>query len=266
MRQDYHTHTFRCQHAQGDVMDYAAVAAQKGLHVLGVTDHTPLPQPFPNSRWMMIRMGLSELDSYDQAIENARLAYPELNILKGMECEYSAELLPFYREELLAKRKFDYLILGNHFFPSGRKWIGAHSHIKGRKDLIAFAKHTVAAMATGVFAFIAHPDLFGNSYELWDEHTIECTKLILDAAVAYHVPLEINAYGLRKEPQITKAGPRPPYPLAPFWELAATYPGVRVVVNSDAHQPADVGEITAVEEIRQKYGLQLADLSYLGEK
>lgn len=263
MRQDYHTHTFRCQHAQGDVMDYATVATQKGLNVLGVTDHTPFPQSFPDTRWMMIRMDLSELDDYDQAVEDARRAYPELKILKGMECEYSTELLSFYREELLAKRNFDYLIFGNHFFPSGRNWIGAHSQIKGRAELIAYAKHMIAAMASGIFAFIAHPDLFGTSYEPWDEHTIACTKLILDAAAAYHVPLEINAAGLRQAPKDTRTGLRPPYPLAPFWQLAANYREISVVVNSDAHRPKEVGETAAAEELRKKYGLQLADLSYL---
>jgi histidinol-phosphatase (PHP family) len=263
MRQDYHTHTFRCQHAQGDVMEYAAVAIQKGLAVLGVTDHTPLPHSFANERWMLIRMDLSELDDYDQAVEEARRANPELKILKGMECEYSAELLPFYQEELLDKRNFDYLVFGNHFFPSSRNWIGAHSQIKGRVELIAYAEHTIAAMASGVFAFIAHPDLFGYSYEPWDQHTIDCAKLILDAAAAYHVPLEINAAGLRQVPKITQTGLRPPYPLAPFWELAATYREIRVVVNSDAHRPQEVGETAAAEEFRKKYGLQLADLSFL---
>ena len=40
---DYHTHTFRCKHAQGDVEDYAKYAVEYGIDVLGVSDHTALP-------------------------------------------------------------------------------------------------------------------------------------------------------------------------------------------------------------------------------
>ena len=106
MPKDYHTHTFRCQHAQGDVGDYAAVAVHKGLQVLGVTDHTPLPISLPNPRWDGIRMSLSQLDSYEAAIEEARHAYPGLTILKGMECEYSAEFIPFYRGRTSGQTEF----------------------------------------------------------------------------------------------------------------------------------------------------------------
>ncbi|HHW11635.1 MAG TPA: histidinol-phosphatase [Firmicutes bacterium] len=265
MRQDYHTHTYRCKHADADVVDYAAVAVQKGLGVLGVTDHTPLPF-LPDTRWSMIRMDLSELDSYDQAVEKARVTYPELTILKGMECEYSPEYSSFYREELLGKRKFDYLIAGNHFVPYNGSWVGVHSYLKSKEALLAYADHMVETIASGLFAFIAHPDLFGNSYEFWDEHAIECAKRILEAAAAYKVPLEVNAYGLRKPMLKTTAGLRPPYPLSPFWELAAGYKGITVVANSDAHQPKDVGETAAVERLIDQYGLRRADLSSLANR
>ncbi|NLY92247.1 MAG: histidinol-phosphatase [Firmicutes bacterium] len=263
MRKDYHTHTFRCQHAQGEVRDYAAVAVQKGLQVLGVTDHTPFPTPLTNERWNQIRMSLSQLDSYEKAITEARQAYPQLTILKGMECEYIPDFLPFYREELLAKRQFDYLIAGNHFFLCKDRWLGAHSHIKTGEELLAYAEHLIKAMASGLFAIIAHPDLFGNSYEGWDKHTIRCSKMILEAAAEYQIPLELNAYGLRKPLKDTTAGARPPYPLSPFWELAATVKGLTVVANSDAHHPADVGATEEVEEMIERYGLQRADLSAL---
>jgi len=263
MRKDYHTHTFRCQHAQGEVRDYAAVAVQKGLQVLGVTDHTPFPYPCPNERWNQIRMSLSQLDSYEEAIAEARHVYPQLTILKGMECEYIPEYLPFYREELLAKRQFDYLIVGAHFFPCGNRWLGAHSQIKTGEELMAYADHLIEAMASGLFALIAHPDLFGNSYELWDEHTIRCSERILEAAAVYQIPLELNAHGLRKPLKETTAGTRLPYPLSPFWELASTVKGVTVVANSDAHHPDDVGATEAAEELIERYGLKRADLSTL---
>ena len=262
MLKDYHSHTFRCKHASGEVIDYATVAAKQGLQVLGVSDHTPSP----DGRWNTLRMSIAELDSYDAAIESARKAYPELTILKGMECEYIEEFLDFYQEELLEKRKFDYLIAGSHFFLCRGKWTGTHSYIKSREELEAYANNVIASMASGLFAFIAHPDLFGNSYELWDEHTLYCSKLILEAAVKYKIPLEVNAYGFRKRPKETAQGTRPPYPLTPFWELAAEYDGLSVIANSDAHQPEEIGCTAEALALINKYKLKLADLSYLERK
>ena len=160
-------------------------------------------------------MNLSELDGYVRAIEAARSTYPQLRILKGMECEYIPEFTAFYQEELLEKWNFDYLIAGNHFVPYNGGWVGVHSYLKSKEELMAYADHMVEAIASGLFAFIAHPDLFGNSYELWDEHAIECSKRILEAAAAYNVPLEVNAYGLRKS-KIKQKPESAPYPSLPF--------------------------------------------------
>src|SRR5690554_6113258 len=105
---NYHTHTFRCNHAEGDVVDYAKKAVEKGFSLLGMADHTPLP----DDRWLSMRMAYAELPDYVQAIEHAREQYPELTILKGMECEWTKEYHNFFAEELLGKYEFDYLILG----------------------------------------------------------------------------------------------------------------------------------------------------------
>jgi histidinol-phosphatase (PHP family) len=261
MRKDYHTHTFRCQHAIGDVIDYAASATKQGFQVIGSSDHTP----FPDGRWNTVRMGLNELDNYIAAIEEAKTAYPELIILKGLECEYSKESHNFFQEELLGKYQFDYLISGPHHFLYNGKWTGAHSYIKSKEELYAYTKQLIESMASGLFAFVAHPDLFGSSYELWDENAISCSKQILEAAVEYQIPLEINANGFRKPLIETPQGKRPPYPLYPFWELAAEY-DLHVVVNSDAHHPENIGDIKEAVDLVKRYHLQLADLSYLEEK
>jgi len=259
MLKDYHTHTFRCQHAVGDVSNYAAVAVQRGLKVLGVTDHNP----FPDNRWHNIRMQYEELNQYEQAIDLARQTYPGLTILKGMECDYDRDLLPFYREELLGKRNYDFLIAGIHYFPANGSWTGAHSYIKAPEELTAYTDYLLEAMMSRVFTFIAHPDLFGSSYPFWDEHAIACSHRICAAAAALQIPLEINAHGLRKKPREYPQGTRYPYPLLPFWEIAAGYNGLTVVVNSDAHQPEDVGAIAQALTLVEKYGLKLADLSSL---
>ncbi len=256
---NYHTHTYRCKHADGDVEDYVKVAIEKGITVLGISDHTPLP----DNRWQEMRMKINELDDYGKEIERARGKYPEIKILKGMECEYAVEYDDFYRDELLGKRQFDYLIAGTHTFLSNGEWVGVYGEITSKKRLKAYAEAIVQSMRSDLFAFVAHPDLFGNAYELWDEETIACSRYILEAAEDLQIPLEINGYGLRKDKIKTEQGLRCMYPWLPFWELASAY-DINVIVNSDAHHPRDVvANIEEGLEIAKTYNLRLADLSYM---
>src|SRR4051812_28298406 len=106
-----HTHTFRCQHASGDVPDYARIAAAGGCRVLGISDHVPLP----DGRWAEVRMDMDELASYESAIAQAKRENPGLAILSGLECEWLPELGSYYRDELLGRRGYHYLIGAGHY-------------------------------------------------------------------------------------------------------------------------------------------------------
>ena len=91
-KHNFHTHTFRCKHAKGDVDDYCRRALELGMETLGFSDHTALP----DDRWLVARMPYADLDNYVEAIDRGRLGFPELKILKGMECEYVPEFKAFY--------------------------------------------------------------------------------------------------------------------------------------------------------------------------
>lgn len=259
---DYHTHTFRCKHAQDDVEDYACFALKHGFEVLGVSDHTALPD-----NWCPeIRMDISELPDYVKAIETAQEKYPELVILKGMECEYQSRYQQFFQEELLGRWKFDYLALGQHLFYSEGELIYFWKGMKGLKELKAYTDSLVQGMESGLFTFVAHPDAFGHFYEAWDEEIKACSRYIIKAAEAYHLPLEINGNGFRKGKIQTPQGVRYLYPLEQFWEIAAHYQ-IQVLINSDAHQPDQLGTTwQESEKLVQKFNLQIADLSYLSKK
>jgi histidinol-phosphatase (PHP family) len=260
MTKDYHIHTFRCKHATGDVPDYVEAAIKKGASVLGFSDHTPLP----DGKWSDLRMSLTELESYIMAIEEAQRKHErDLTILKGMECEYADEYRGFYQEELLGKWGLDYLIAAGHFFPCEGSWIGAHSYIKEKKELFAYTDHLIAAMSSGLFTFVAHPDLFGHSYLPWDENAIACSHAILEAASDLQLPLEINGNGFRQPLINTGEEARYVYPLEHFWELAADYE-ILAIVNSDAHSPEDVLANTSEGlALAERYQLKMADLSFL---
>ena len=141
----------------------------------------------------------------------------------------------FYEEEFFNKRKFDYLILGPHFNdpPEAGAGAGAAENVRLRVE------STIRAMETGLFAYVAHPDMFACTGLSWTPEIEALCKELVSAAVALKVPLEINAYGLRKPWIDTAEGRRPQYPWRPFWELVAEL-GATMVVGADAHRPEDV--------------------------
>ncbi|HJN50749.1 MAG: histidinol-phosphatase [Pseudomonadales bacterium] len=269
---NFHTHTYRCKHAQGDVADYCQVALEQGMETLGFSDHSALP----DDRWITARMHYAELPDYSSSIDQAKLDFPQLRILKGMECEYIPEFHAFYAEELLGEHKFDYLIGAAHLFPNPsfsdranneeRPWLNTYGGTSNPKMLRAYADYLIQMMATGLFDFIAHPDLFGNCYLNWDEDTTACSRDIISAAADLKVGLEINALGLRKIAYKKPDNPYPMYPWIPFWEEATDFP-VEVIVNSDAHRPIDVqARMTEAQAIHEKLNLVTMNPEAIGAR
>lgn len=230
-----------------------------GLTVLGISDHTALP----DNRWPHIRMDIDELPAYCAAVDQAILDYPLLTILKSAECEYAKEYDSFFRDKLLGELEFDYLVGAAHFFPIEGEWMGSYGGTDSLSGLQAYANYFIESMESGLFAFMAHPDLFGNAYLRWDENTIAASHDICAAAAELKVPLEINGYGLRKPKIETPDGQRCMYPWLPFWELAASH-DVKFIVNSDAHHPSDVNaNLDEAAAIGNQLGMTMADLSHL---
>ncbi len=255
---NYHTHTYRCKHAIGDVIDYAAKAYENNLKILGISDHSPLP----GRKWDDSRMDIDELDDYDKAIIAARTAYPKLKILKGMECDWIPEYKNFYIDELKNKRKYDYLIGSVHYFQYKGEWIFAFSKdASGR--IREYADAVIKMIESKLFDFIAHPDLFGIFTFKWNNEAVRATIEICEAAKAFKTPLEINGGGFRRQPMKTNEGIRYPYPVDLFWEIASDY-GVEVICNSDAHIPDDI--ITSIDlckDVAKRKELSIAQLQFM---
>jgi len=259
-QENYHTHTYRCKHATGDIIDYCEEASRRGMKVLGFSDHSALP----DDRWLAGRMSYAELGEYAASIDQARCDFPQLKILKSMECEYIPEYRSWYEDELLGEYNFDYLVGAAHFFTEGDRWHGTYGGTNSPQRLRAFADYTVNMMETGLFSFIAHPDLFGNCYLNWDRDALACSRDIIKASVELGIGLEINALGFRKQAHKKKDNPFPMYPWLPFWEEAAAH-DVKVIVNSDAHRPADLQARTGqARRFASELALAFMDMRDLG--
>ncbi len=256
LKRNYHTHTYRCQHASGECIDYARVADRIGMQVLGFSDHTPLP----DNRWGNVRMALEEIDGYERAVVRAREAFPKLRVLLGMECEYVKEFRAFFEDELLGKRHYDYLIGAGHYIGVDDSWYGSFDHAVAPKNLRLYVDQVIETIDCGLFAFIAHPDLYGCCNHVWNDDCAHAARDICEAAAATGTPLELNGYGIRKPWIDTPQGKRAMYPWRPFWEIAAERQ-VLTIINSDAHRPEHVGYGQAeLGEMRDGLGLPGTDL------
>lgn len=229
---DYHTHTPLCHHAEGWPVEYARVAAEKGLGELGFSDHNPMSEQFDD--W---RMALADLPRYLEEVEKARVAFPQLNIRLGLECDF----IPGYErwiEKLAGMAEWDYLIGSVHYLPGGwdvdnPRYVSRHQGGASEGIWQTYWGLYEQCVRSGLFDWVAHPDLpkkFGirpeGDLRRFYEPTI---KALADTGMAF----EINTAGLRKDC-------RELYPACQFVELAHSA-GVPLLISSDAHTPGDVG-------------------------
>ncbi|MGE4455016.1 MAG: histidinol-phosphatase [Sphaerochaeta sp.] len=224
-----HTHSFYCGHGSGTVSEYVHVAGQKGLKVLGMSEHCPVP----DHRWSRSRMDYSQMDAYERDCSIAKQESPEgLTVLTGYECDYLDVYKEYYEE---VSDRVDYLICAIHDLSrDSEREFSVFWNPLSKKDLATYTDLYCQALSSGLFLFGAHPDLFGYYYPKWDAETEACSRAIIACAVEHNVALEINANGMRKRKVQDENGWRYSYPLSPFWELASEYP-LQVVTHSDAH-------------------------------
>ena len=92
MDYNYHTHTYRCNHAVGDLQDYINAARDSGTKILGFSEHTPYV--FPDGFRSRIRLQPEELAAYAEDVRNIRKENPDMQIHLGLEVEYFPQMFP----------------------------------------------------------------------------------------------------------------------------------------------------------------------------
>ena len=87
MNYNYHTHTYRCGHANGADEDYIKRAIEGGIKTLGFSDHVPLR--FADGSESSYRCPTDEAEEYIESITALREKYRDkLDIKIGFEMEY----------------------------------------------------------------------------------------------------------------------------------------------------------------------------------
>ncbi len=231
MRTNFHTHTARCNHADGTDREYVEAAIKKGIKVLGFSDHTPYPA-FPDpSYYSYFRMRPEQTADYCDSVLRLKEEYKnDMDILLGFEAEYYpemfADLLDFLKDY-----PYDYLILGQHCV--GKEYTNNHwsSHPTTDAEILKkYVDQTIEGMQTGKFSYLCHPDLihFKGDEDVYREQM----KRICETALRLDMPLECNMLGFRD---------RRNYPDRRFFRLTAEY-NCKVILGMDAHSPAEFSD------------------------
>ena len=249
---NYHTHTWRCNHAKGKETKYVENAITAGLEILGFSDHSPYIFPAGHHSWF--RMSVKQLNDYVHTVLNLREAYAgKIEIPLGLELEYYPDLLPKLLP-ILRDYPFDYVILGQHFVGNEMDAPYSGHHAEDRNLLERYTNQTIDAMQTGIFTYFAHPDLL---HYVGDEGFYkQQSRRICREAKSCGIPLEINLLGIRDGKH---------YPRPIFWEMAAEE-GCDVILGRDAHEPDALlqrdPERKAMEIVKH-YELNLLDKAVL---
>jgi histidinol-phosphatase (PHP family) len=179
-------------------------------------------------------MAKEEAPGYVEAVRQAaaRAAFP---IYCGFECEWAPRYESWYRDFLLGELGADYLVFGAHWLIRNRTIIFAPD-LSGKKEIHAYFDQTIEGMHSGLYRFLAHPDLIMADGRAWDSELAALFSELIDAALECGLPLEINGYGLIKPLVRGPRGKRCQYPVDEFWELVLEK-GAPVICNSDAHTP-----------------------------
>lgn len=250
MDYNYHTHTHRCNHASGTEEEYIKRAIEGGVAYMGFSDHTPYQLPDGRESWY--RVSVNEAKDYVADLSALREKYKDkIEIMIGFEMEYYPSC---FREMFQTAQKYggEYLILGQHFFEEEH---GDYPHTTTATDDVELLKIYVSrvtdAMKTGVFTYVAHPDIFHFTGDR-DCYQQEMRN-ICKTSKEQNVPLEINFLGIRDNRM---------YPREDFWEVAGQEKSP-VTFGFDAHdvQSAFDGQslIKAKEMVKQFH------LNYIGK-
>lgn len=228
MKENFHTHTTRCNHAVGTDEEYVLSAIESGFGRLGFADHAPweYSTDFVGS----FRMKPAEFPAYREAVLALKKKYAgQIDVCVGLEMEY----FPRYVDQI--RRKHDegvYLILGQHNLESDEvsPYFPEISSIDD--NLLRYADAVAEGLSTGCYAYLAHPDLFMRSRKELNPTCERVADIICQAARENNVPIEYNLLGLNDRLRGHDRG----YPSDAFWQYCSTK-GVRAILGVDAHSP-----------------------------
>ncbi len=245
MNKNYHTHTYRCMHAIGTEEQYIKRAIKRGFKVLGFSDHSPWHY---DSYHPTMRMEEYELKDYVNTLRDLKEKYKDqIEILIGLEAEYFEDKMD-YLKQWIDEYQLDYVILGHHY--DGSDETGIYYGYPGFKiDVVKrYVSQVLKAMDTGLFSYVAHPDVIG--YDPSNEEHIKELEKINIKAKKLDMPLEFNLLGYYTHRH---------YPSDPFIDLCIKHQN-KVILGIDAHEARQFdNDFSKVEDKLRSQGIEIVD-------
>lgn len=229
---NFHSHTYRCGHAEGQDEEFVLAAIKAGFKTMGFSDHVFLPgihEPRMRGDYELLQEYLHSVDVLRRRYEGV------IDIYKGFEAEYCPEFEPYYRD-LLNNKGVEFLLLGQHsFYKEGKM----HWYTTGAEKEEAIRNYTrdlIKGMESGLFLYCNHPDFFLIYYHEWNKVCEDCAREIAKASKRLGMPLEVNmAHSRLALPSETG---ETTYPYPAFWRIVAEE-GCDVTLGVDAHRPME---------------------------
>lgn len=229
---DLHTHT-TFSHGKGTILDNVTAAMAQGLTAIAIADHGPRSAPW-------VGASLKDLEQMAREVRELDRRAVGVKVLAGAECNITsarghvdvpAELrsqldivLAGLHPGTLPRSAQDWLVL------TGSNWYARANPGHRSRARSANTRAVVEAVLRNDIDVITHP-----GYHL-DIDTVELAR----ACAFRNTAMEINA----RHHEMT----------VEFCRLAARE-GARFVINSDAHQPAEVGAVSRGIAVARAAGL-----------
>ena len=225
---NYHTHTARCMHAKDSDEDYVISAIKGGIQELGFSDHSPWD--YASDYVSSIRMKLSEFDEYYESVSYLKEKYKDqISIKIGLECEYFPKYMSWLTS-FIKEKKIDYIILGMHFDKTDEDGVYYAKVGNDNNHVDQYIEHCKEGIKTGLFSYVAHPDLFMRARDNFDERVAIKSRELCEFCKEYNMPVEYNLEGILVNVTKNING----YPDPDFWEIACEV-GNEVIIGYDAH-------------------------------
>lgn len=210
---DVHMHSILSGHAFGTVRELAYEAAQRGMALIGVTEHGPgIP-------------GTCDPILFRNFIDAPRVLY-------GVEMLYGSETNVLNNGQVDLDQRhlncLDYAIAGIHGL--------CYENVGTVKN----TDNVISCMENPKVKFISHPD--ANTYPM-------DYRALVEGARATNTALELNNSSLRK-PALRPGCVENYHSMLP---LCMEY-GVPIIVNTDAHDPSQVGDFTLARKLLEEIG------------
>jgi len=263
----FHIHNQVCKHASNTLEDIVSYSLKHGYKNLYFTEHPPISV---KCDYQKRRATHAEMVKLVKQINEVNKKYKgKLHIYFGYETEFNKPNR-WYFERLARDPLPDFMISGNHFYGDLFKQPFPFVYTKsGTKHISQFRElleNFHSAMASGLFTWIPHPDIFLYSYRKWDKYSIAVSKTIIKWAIKYKLPLAFNV-NFKQVPKDEWH-----YPCKYFWELVAKT-NIPVIIEADSHDhhTITVEWLKEAKRMALSYGLKknlvdTIDINWLPKK